>query len=428
MIANGVNGKYDVVVVGGGPAGTTLATLLQRKGHRCLVLEGSTFPRYHIGESLIPHTYGTLDRLGLLPRLRASHFPKKYSVRFVSTDGVESQPFYFFETIPGDRAQTWQVERSEFDMLCLQNALDNDVEVRMATRTEQLLIDDGVVTGVRVRTAGGATEEIQARVAVDASGRSCLFGRQLGLKFPVPGLVKAAVWSYYRGGKRLDGIDGGETTVFMLPRRGWFWYIPLPDDLVSVGVVADPNDLFQESTSFEESFQRAVDGCLPLRLRLDGAERTAAVRGLRQLAYRNRRFAGDGWVMVGDAAAFLDPIYSSGLFLALASAEMASDCIDEALRADDCSEERLGAFTAPLLKGVEVVRRLIHAFYDEQFTFREFVERFPEQKVALVDCLVGDVVNKDMSSLLEALATMTPPPPPWSGATSSLTAVDALGA
>ncbi|MCP3999281.1 MAG: FAD-binding protein, partial [bacterium] len=113
---------YDVVVIGGGPAGTTLATLAQRRGHRCLILERATFPRYHIGESLIPHTYGTLDRLGLLPELRASSFPVKSSVRFVAPDGARSTPFYFSETIDGENARTWQVERSEFDRICLDNA------------------------------------------------------------------------------------------------------------------------------------------------------------------------------------------------------------------------------------------------------------------------------------------------------------------
>jgi flavin-dependent dehydrogenase len=160
--------------------------------------------------------------------------------------------------------------------------------------------------------------------------------------------------------------------------------------------------------------------CAPLRKRLDGAVQCGPVRGLRRLAYRNQRTAGDGWVMIGDAAAFLDPIYSSGLYLALASAELAAGCVHDALEAEDCSAQRLGAFAGPLMEGVDIVRRLIHAFYDEKFSFREFVERYPEQKPALIDCLVGDVINKDRSAFLEALATMTPPPPPWS--TPALTA------
>jgi flavin-dependent dehydrogenase len=155
-----------------------------------------------------------------------------------------------------------------------------------------------------------------------------------------------------------------------------------------------------------------VERCVPLKARLTHAVQVGPVRGLKHLAYRNLRTAGDGWVMIGDAAAFLDPIYSSGLFLALGSAELAADCIHDALEQNDCSARRLGAFVEPLTRGIEVIRCLIHAFYDPNFNFRAFVERFPEQRPALIDCLVGDVLHKDLAPFLGALATMTPPPPP----------------
>jgi len=405
---------YDVIVIGGGPAGAALATFVQRQGHRSVILESSTFPRYHIGESLIPHTYGTLDRLGLLPSLKASHFPIKHSVRFVSPSGEHSVPFYFSETIDGDRAQTWQVERSEFDAMCLDNARDNGVEVRNATRVEEALFEGEQAVGVKVRPVDAKPYEIFGKVVVDASGRSAVVGTQLGLKGPVGGLDKASLWAYYRGGRRGDGIDAGETTIFMIPERGWFWYIPMPEDIVSVGIVASPDYLFADpAASFEEVFLREAERSAGLASRLEPATRTSPVRGLRQLAYRNRQLSGDGWLMVGDAAAFLDPIYSSGLFLALGSAELAADCVHDALQARDLSAERLGAFTVPLAEGVEVIRRLIHAFYDPGFSFREFTERFPDQRAALIDCLVGDVIGKDMSPFLEALARATPPPGPF---------------
>ncbi|MDP6153042.1 MAG: NAD(P)/FAD-dependent oxidoreductase [Phycisphaeraceae bacterium] len=400
--------SYDVVVIGGGPAGTTLATFCQRLGHRCLVLERSTFPRYHIGESLIPHTYDTLDRLGLLPALKASSFPKKHSVRFVGESGRESDPFYFSETIPGERSQTWQVERSQFDQMCLDHARKNGVDVLMETKVDRVLFDHDRATGVRVQTPDGQRRQIASRVVVDASGRATVIGSQLGLKDAVPGLHKTSIWSYYRGGKRLEGIDAGETTVFMIPNRGWFWYIPLPDDVVGVGVVASPDDLFTDSKDYQEVFLGQVDACRPLKARLVDAQRFGPVRGIPTLAYRNRRIAGEGWMMIGDAAAFLDPIYSSGLFLALASAELAAPCVHDALQADDLSAQRLGAFGTPLMRGVEVIRQLIDAFYDPKFSFGEFVQRFPEQRAALIDCLIGDVIDKDMSSFTNALAQMTP--------------------
>ena len=402
--------SYDVIVIGGGPAGAALATFLQRQGHACLVLDSSTFPRYHIGESLIPHTYGTLDRLGLLPKLRESHFPVKHSVRFVSPSGKEADPFYFSETIEGERAHTWQVERSEFDQLCLDNATQAGVEVRMAARVQEVLFEGQQAAGVVAHCGDEPPTEIRAKVVVDASGRATVIGKQLGLREEIPNLRKASIWSYFRGGQRLDGIDAGETTVFMIQDRGWFWYIPLPNDIVSVGIVASPEYLFEDKSTFEEAFLREINHCQPLAQRLQNAERVDSVRGIRKLAYLNRQIAGDGWIMIGDAAGFLDPIYSSGLFLALASAELAAGCVHSALEKDDVSAGELGAFAGALWDGVDVVWRLITAYYDPTFSFRDFAERFPKHREALIDCLVGDVVGKDMSPFLDALAEMTPPP------------------
>jgi len=416
--------RYDVVVIGGGPAGAAVATLLEPKGYHCLVLEGSAFPRYHVGESLIPHTHATFDRLGLLPRMRESHFPVKHSVRFVpcvasSLPAMPSEaqtsavaPFYFSETIEGERGQTWQVERSEFDKICIDNAIAAGADVRMQTRVRRVLFEGDRAVGVRIETADGTTEEIAARVVVDASGRSTVLGKQLGLKTDVPGLDKSSIWTYYRGGHRNEGIDAGETTIFVLPDGGWFWYIPLPNDEVSVGIVAPPEYLFREGPKLEVAFAREVEQCGPLRDWLVNAKQIDQLRGIRKLAYLNRQVVGDGWVMVGDAAGFLDPIYSSGLFLALASGELAAGCIDDALGANDPSAARLAAFVDPLWRGVEVIHRLIRAFYDPAFSFGEFANRYPEQRAAIIDCLIGDVVGKDMSSLLDALAEMSPPPPP----------------
>ena len=403
--------NYDVAVIGGGPGGATLATFLERNGHRCVIFEQSKFPRYHIGESLIPHTHGIFDRLGLLPQLRASAFPVKHSVRFVSHSGKESVPFYFSETIPSERARTWQVERSRFDCMMLDHARANGVEVHEQVSIDKVLLEDGRAVGVQIVPSDGVRTKVRAKVVVDASGRACVIGRQLGLRSPLPELRKSSVWGYFRGGKRLPGIDAGETTMFLIPGGGWFWYIPLPDDMVSVGIVADPEYVFSQSDDMEAAFTREVALCAPLEDRLASAERVGPVRGSRHLAYLNRQTCGDGWVMIGDARAFLDPIYSSGLYLALGSAELAAQCIDDALKNDDVSAARLGRFEPALWKGVDVVRRLIHAFYDPNFSFPKFAERFPEHRAALIDCLVGDVI-KDMSAFTAALAQMTSPPPP----------------
>lgn len=403
--------NYEVVVVGGGPGGTALSTFLSRAGWKCLVLEEARFPRYHIGESLIPHTYGIFDRLGLLPKLRKSVFPVKHGMRFVSRNGDQSDSFYFSETIPGERATTWQVERSEFDELMMEHARESGADVRSGCHVNRVLFDGDQAIGVEATCNDKTKQTFPARVVVDASGRATVIGSQLGLKVPVPGLRKASAWAYYEGAERPAGIDAGETTIFRVSDDAWFWFIPLPNDVASVGIVCDPERIFNGEGRMEENFLRKVEACLPLSARLKPARRMGSIRGLKELSYLNRQTCGDGWVMIGDARAFLDPIYFSGLYLALGSAELAAQSIDDALKGGDLSTARLGAFEPALLEGVEVIRSLIHAFYDPGFSFQQFLERYPEQRAALIDCLIGDVL-KDMGSFRRALVEMTSPPSP----------------
>ena len=399
-----------MVVIGGGPAGSALATFLSRRGYRCCLFEQAKFPRYHIGESLIPNTYPVFEELGILPKLKKSAFPRKHSVRFVSSTGGESRPFYFSERIPGESAVTWQVERGEFDRMMLDHAQSNGVIVEGSMHVERVLFQGDRAKGVMVKQRESAPFNVRARVVVDASGRATLLGNQLGLKRPVPGLEKSSVWGYYKHGARLPGIDAGETTIFRTHKDGWFWYIPLPDDIVSVGLVDETDAVFEGLRDPKQRLLDAVQECRPLADRLREAVLTEPVRGLKHLAYFNTRTCGPGWVMIGDARAFLDPIYSSGLFLALGSAEAAAQCIHEALEADDVSAARLGQFEPALGEGIDAIHHLIKAFYDPAFSFVEFARRFPDQQAALVDCLIGDVI-KDMSGFKRALGQMTPPPP-----------------
>ena len=397
---------YEVIVIGGGPAGTTTASFLARQGHRCLLLERGDFPRYSIGESLVPHSHGTLSRLDLLPKLVASDFIPKHSVRFVSVRGDESDPFYFSETIDGDASRTWQVERTEFDQLCLDHAREQGVEVRTMSAVEKVLFDNGMAVGVRVGSGEG-TFDLHAKIIVDASGRASVIGNQLGLREGIPTLEKASVWSYYKGGARGEGLDAGETTILILPDRSWAWYIPLANDIISVGIVGSADYLFPEAISNQDVLQREIDQSRPLSERLSGAECVSPVRGARRpLAFQVQQTVGDGWVMVGDARIFLDPIYSSGVLHAFESGERNALCIHEALATGDLSAETLGAAVPLLDAGTDMFSQLIHAFYDPGFSFRRFLDRYPEQRKALIDCLVGDVF-KDMTSFSQALGEMT---------------------
>ena len=230
---------YDAIVIGGGPAGSTTAAVVAEKGRRVLVLEKEKFPRYNIGESLMPYCYFSLQRIGVLERIQRSHFPKKYSVQFINTRGQVSQPFYFFQHLKHEASTTWQVLRSEFDQILLDNAREKGAEVREETVVTDTIRENGAVTGVRAVSKNGEKEKFLAPVTIDASGRDAFAMARKRWKVRDPYLNKIAIWTYYKGAARDPGLDAGATTVAYLPENGWFWYIPLPEDTVSVGIVAE---------------------------------------------------------------------------------------------------------------------------------------------------------------------------------------------
>src|SRR5262245_767048 len=217
----------DVVVIGGGPAGATTATLIAQKGYRVQLFERDHFPRFHIGESLIPETYWVLKRLGMLEKMQKSHFTKKYSVQFVNAQGRESAPFYFWDNKPHECSQTWQVERSEFDQMMLDNAREHGVDVHEGVRVHDVLWEGDRAVGVRIKDGDGFTD-VRAKVVVDASGQNGLIMNRRNLRIWDPLLNKGAIWTYYKGAFRDEGKDAGATLVIQTGnKKGWFWYIPL---------------------------------------------------------------------------------------------------------------------------------------------------------------------------------------------------------
>lgn len=400
--------QYDVVVIGGGPAGATVATLVAQGGHRVLLLERAAGPRFKVGESLMPATYWTFDRLGVLDSMRESFFPKKYSVQFFSRDGRASSPFYFFENEDHDSSQTWQVTRKDFDRLLLDRAAEEGVEVRFGANVRDVLFDGGRAVGVRVEEGEGersVRREIGCRVVVDATGQSALLARRLGLREVDDRLRNASYFTHFEGAVRDPGIDEGATLVLHTESRdAWFWFIPLPENRASVGVVGPVSYLVQGRDGDPQTvFDQELARCPALAQRLEGARQVREVQVANDFSYLSDSIAGDGWVMAGDAFGFLDPIYSSGVFLALASGEMAADAILGALDAGDVSAARLGAFQARYVDGIKSFRRLVYAFYDREFSFARFLARFPECRQSVVEVLVGNVFRKDVSALMEAL-------------------------
>ena len=393
--------ETDVVVIGGGPSGSTCSTLLAKAGHKVELFERETFPRFHIGESLIPQTYWVLERLDMLPKLKGSHFVKKYSVQFVSQHGRLSEPFYFVDHRPEEASQTWQVRRSEFDHIMLNNARDHGVKVHEGIRVLEVLFEAKRAVGVRIKDTDGNEHEVRAKVVVDASGQSSLLLDRLGLREWDPVLKKAAVWTYWKGAYRDEGRDAGATIVLQTKeKKGWFWYIPLHDDIISVGVVAAHDYLFKDRASkdYETIYNEEVARCPGLQPRLAGATRCDIFRAQKEYSYRSKQAAGDGWVLVGDAFGFLDPLYSSGVLLALTSGSMAADAISEGLKAGDTSEAQLRQWEVPFNAGMDRMRRLVCEFYDG-LNFGRFVKKHPDLKGFVTDVLIGDVFNDGVDVL-----------------------------
>lgn len=403
---------WDAVVIGGGPAGATAATLLALRGHSVLLLEKALGPQLKVGESLMPATYWTLQRLGMLERMRSSSFPRKYSVQFYNRGGRASSPFYFFETDPEESSQTWQVLRSDFDRLLLENAAEKGVEVHFGSPVEAVRFvgesEAARAVGVRATIDGGTPLDVDAKVVIDASGQRALISRSMGLKEEDPRLRHAAYWSHFRGARRDTGVDEGATLVLRTDSpRNWFWFIPLQDGRTSIGVVGPVEDLVgtgdERGGGPEAVFARELARCPALGERLEGAEMLMPVRVARDYSYLSRRIGGHGWVLAGDAFGFLDPLYSSGVFLALESGAMAADTVAEALDAGDLSAARLNAHGERYADGIRAIRRLVYAFYDPEFNFGRFLERFPDQRPGIVDLLTGNVFRKPYEETLAAL-------------------------
>ena len=397
----------QVVVVGAGPAGATTATLLAQRGLDVLLLDKDEFPRFHIGESMITETWWILKRLGLVEWLEKSDFPEKYSVQFISEEGRASKPFYFWQTNEHESHRTWQVERSEFDHKMVLNAREQGVEVRHGCTVDRVLLEgedtgpNARATGVRVSTADGRELDIPAEIVVDASGMGSILSRQLKILRPDPKLLKAALFAHYENGRRDEGQDEGATLIIDREGGGWFWYIPLSKNRISIGVVGDPKELLKGRGKPEQVLTEEIERSTTMRERLASASRQGPVRVVSDFSYRATRCAGDGWVLVGDAFGFIDPVYSTGVFLALKSGEMAADTIAEAFEADDLSGRRLGAFGPEFAEGMEAMRKLVYAFYTPGFSFAGFVRQYPEHRERLVDLLTGNVFKEGIMDIFD---------------------------
>jgi len=401
---------YDCVVVGGGPAGSATAALVAEAGYQTLLLERESVPRFHVGESLMPETYWCFERLGVLDRMKKSDYVQKASVQFVSSSGKESSPFFFEQHDPRESSRTWQVERAEFDKMLFENAAEKGAECVDQTRVLRVVMEDGVARGVQVQQADGPPREITARVVVDATGQQALIANQQGIREDDQDLKKVAVWNYFRGASRSPGDQGGSTIILHTrDKESWFWFIPLRDDITSIGVVADSDYLVKGRGDAGQVFAEELELCPVLGDWLSAAEATDRYRIAKEFSYRTGQQAGDGWVLVGDAFGFIDPIYSSGVYFALKTGELAADAIIEGLAGDDLSAVQLGGWIEDFESGSNWIRKLVSAFYSNEFSFGQFLKEFPDHQGNLTDLLIGRIfydgagkIFDDMDPALEA--------------------------
>ncbi len=404
-----VDVSTDVVVVGGGPAGSTVSTVLAQQGLKVKLYERVKFPRFHIGESLIPETYWVFKRLNMLEKMKASPFVKKFSVQFVNAAGKESAPFYFHDNKPHECSQTWQVIRSEFDTLMLDNAREHGVEVIQPGRVEEILFEGDRAVGALVENEKGEQQTVRANVVVDASGQNTMLQNRFKLRLWDPVLNKGAIWTYWKGAFRDTGRDEGATVVIQTTnRKGWWWYIPQHDDTISLGIVGPFDYLFKDRGTHEQVYNEEVAACPAVQKRIAGAQRATGYYATKDYSYRSKQVAGDGWVLVGDAFGFLDPLYSSGVLLALKSGELAADAIADGLEKGDTSAAQLGRWGEMFNRGIDRMRRLVCEYYDG-FSFGRFIKQYPHLRGKVTDLLIGDLFDDKVDEVWEPMESLYPP-------------------
>jgi flavin-dependent dehydrogenase len=382
------NFDSDVLVVGGGPAGSTIAALLARKGLSVALMERDRHPRFHIGESLLPMNMPILDRLGLSGRLSEIGV-KKLGADFPADNERGYNVFRFERCLNPTWPFAYQVRRDEFDKMLFDHATASGARTLQHARVGRVAIDDtGITADV---TVDGVTRTHRARYVVDATGRDTLLGSQMRLKRRNPSHQSAALFAHFRGVERRPGDDAGNVSVYRF-EHGWIWMIPLRDGCVSVGAVCSPEYLKQRDVPRDQFLIHTLRGVPDVWKRMTHAELAGNLHATGNYSYTCTRMAGRNWLMVGDAYAFLYPIFSTGVFLAMYTAELAADVIDGALK-DPSRERRLQkAYEREVRRGLRALSWFIFRFTTPAMTY---LFRNPRNVLrveeAMISMLAGDI-------------------------------------
>ena len=394
---------YDVVIIGGGPAGSTIGSYLSKAGIKNLILEGHNQPRPHVGESLVLSTMRVFGELGLIDTMDRSGFVKKYGASWRDFNGKE-QALHFseFRQEGIDRDHTYHVDRGKFDLLLLKHAQSLGSEVHQGVQVKKVNFVDGKAVGVRAKFAGQEID-IPSRIVVDASGRQTLLGRQLNLKQNDKIFNQYAVHAWFENVERgEDPKTADYIHIYFLPvKRGWAWQIPITDTITSVGVVAEREVFQQFKAESERYFNTYVETNKGLARAMANAVRVNDFKTEGDYSYILDKFCGNGFLMVGDAARFVDPIFSSGVSVAMHSARFAAQKIQAALEVGDFSEEMFKPYENTLRGGVNIWYEFIRLYYKLLPLFTIFIQS--EYRVEILRLLQGEVFNRQDVRVLDVM-------------------------
>jgi flavin-dependent dehydrogenase len=351
---------YDVAIIGGGPAGSVAAALLARAKRRVIVLERDKFPRFHIGESLLPFSMQAFTRLGLHEKFARAGFMEKFGGEMYGACGDDGVKFYFEDGFRSQTDRSYQVTRADFDKVLLDHAAESGAEVREETSVDKIDFSDDEAT---LATSSG---QIRARYVIDASGRNSILGAKFKLKKNYEHLQKVSVFAHYDGMIRAEGRDGTLTRMVRAIDR-WFWVIPLSATRTSVGVVLDGAVFKKSGLSAEDFLQQAIEEQPILMQQMRHAERVTPVRTAADFSYRSTQLTGDRWMLAGDAAGFIDPVFSSGVFLAVLGGEQAADALHVVLDRPAKRRKLFANYARNINKAMDVYLRFVDAWYSKEF-------------------------------------------------------------
>ena len=385
----------DVLVIGGGPAGSTAAALLAERGYRVTLLEKAHHPRFHIGESLLPANLPLLERLGVADAVKAIGM-EKWGAEFVSPWHDHKQPFEFADAMDKSMPLAYQVRRSEFDEILIRNASRKNARVVEGCQVQDVNFlpgNEGAL--VRARHDDGCIETVTTRFVLDASGRDTFLGNRFKAKQQNTKHNSAAIYGHFTGAERNPGKAEGNITLYWF-EHGWFWFIPLADGATSVGAVVWPYYLkTRKAKSLEQFFRETTALCAPLHARLQHARLISPVEATGNYSYVCDRTHGSNYLLLGDAYTFIDPVFSSGVMLAMQSAFAGADAVDTCLRHPRQSAAALKKFDQAMRVGPKVFSWFIYRVTNP--TLRNmFMEprNFFRVQEALLSVLAGDLFGK----------------------------------